>query len=471
MRIRRPNTRTNGGRNGSTFIIVLWIAVGLVSLGLYFAHSMSFELRAADYRVSGLAAEQAIDGAIRYVSYVLSTYETNGVMPDPSTYLAENVAVGQAHFWLIGRDTNNPAGPSSVSLGLIDEASKLNLNTARSNMLVFLPRMTLDLTQAILDWRDTNGGSGTFQTWYGMQKPSYQNKSAPFESIEELHLLYGGDRDILLGEDLNQNGALDPNETDDNHNGVVDPGLLEFVTVFSREPNTYSNGTPRINIRSLSATGPFRTLLESSLGAGRAERILTQLGFSVGGGGRPGGPGGPPPGGGGPSVLQFTSPLHIFRRSGMTADEFSKVAPALTTVTGSYIEGRVNINTASAAVLGCLPGLSDTPGLAQTLVQYREANPDKISSVAWVADALGSGNDATLTALQAVDCITTQAYQFTADIAALGPNNRGYRRVRVVFDTVDGAPRIVYRQDQTHLGWALGADARKVLLADKQTND
>ena len=45
--------------------------------------------------------------------------------------------------------------------------------------------------------------------------------------------------------------------------------------------------------------------------------------------------------------------------------------------------------------------------------------------------------------------ITTQSYQFTADIAALGPYGRGYRRVKFIFDTSDGTPKIVYRQDLT----------------------
>ena len=38
-------------RRGSTLVIVLWIAFGLVSITLYFAHSMIFELRASDNRV------------------------------------------------------------------------------------------------------------------------------------------------------------------------------------------------------------------------------------------------------------------------------------------------------------------------------------------------------------------------------------------------------------------------------------
>ena len=53
---------------GSVLIIVLWIAIGLVSIALYFANAMTFELRASDNRASGLATDQAIEGAARYVS-------------------------------------------------------------------------------------------------------------------------------------------------------------------------------------------------------------------------------------------------------------------------------------------------------------------------------------------------------------------------------------------------------------------
>jgi len=131
----------------------------------------------------------------------------------------------------------------------------------------------------------------------------------------------------------------------------------------------------------------------------------------------------------------------------MTSYEFSQIANALTTVTNAYIEGRVNINTASAAVLASLPGLDSDTGLAETLVNYRQSSPDKLGSVAWIVDALGDSNSSALDALQATDCITTQSYQISADVAALGPNGRGYHRVRFVFDTSDGTPKIVYRQD------------------------
>ena len=458
------------GRRGSVLIVVLWIAFGLVSLALYFADSMSFELRASDNQVSGMTADQAIDGAERYVNYLLSNLAengSNGIVPDPSSYQSQAVPVGDAHFWLIGRDTNNPVGPGRLCFGLVDEASKLNLNTITSNQLTYLPRMTYDLTSAILDWRNTNGGGPT-TTYYAMLPQPYQCKNAPFETVDELRLVYGTSMDILVGEDANRNGILDPNENDDNHNGMLDAGLVEYLTVYSREPNTNASGSAKINISSLgattSATTQLSSLLETNLGTTRAQQILRTLGLNSGGGGRGGRGGGA---GGVTTTVRFSSPLQFYMRSGMTAAEFALIATNLTVSTNSFIDGRVNVNTASAPVLACL--LNGELDTAQQLVNYRQSNPNNLASIAWVVDALGQNYTADLTTLASGDYITTQSYQFTADIAALGPHGRGYRRVRFVFDTSSGTPQIIYRQDLSHLGWALGNDVRQKWLLAKGT--
>ena len=129
----------------------------------------------------------------------------------------------------------------------------------------------------------------------------------------------------------------------------------------------------------------------------------------------------------------------------------------------------MNVNTASQDVLTALfSGLNNVDeqtaaSAAQTLVTYREQNAGNLNSVAWVYDALG--NSSVVTALRAGNLITTKSFQFTADIAAVGAFGRGYRRVKFIFDTSDGAPKIVYRQDLSRLGWALGEKARTDLVA------
>jgi hypothetical protein len=100
---------------------------------------------------------------------------------------------------------------------------------------------------------------------------------------------------------------------------------------------------------------------------------------------------------------------------------------------------------------------------AQQVLTYRQTAAN-LDSVAWIVDALGKDNPAT-EQLAAGDYITVQSYQFTADIAAVGPYGRGYRRVKFVFDITEGTPKILYRQDLSRLGWALGENVREQLLA------
>ena len=455
--MRPPHSQSE---NGSVLIIVIWVAFGLVSLALYFAHSMSFELRSADNRVAAVEAEQAIEGAARYVSNILANTITQqqlpGTMPDPLGYRSEAVQVGNARFWMIGRDTNTwQNGPDRLTFGLVDEASKLNLNTATMDMLQALPNMTAELAANIVAWRqstnDVSVGGAQSETYLRLQPP-YLCKNAPFETVDELRLVYGLNLELLYGEDSNLNGLLDPNETDgetlpplDNRDSRLDPGLLEYVTVYSRKPTTRTN---------INDQQQLRALLASVFDSTRANQIFDQVRAAQGGGG--GGPGGP-----GGAATNFTSLLEFYMRSGMTAEEFAQVEAFLTATTN--IQSLVNVNTASEAVLTTIPGIGTDK--ASALVAYRQSNPGQANSIAWVADVL----DRDLTRVRlAGPYITAHSYQFTADIAAVGHHGRGYRRVKFVFDTSDGTPRIVYRQDLTHLGWALGKQGRADLLVAKE---
>ena len=154
--MKRPesNPRSAGRQAGSVLIIVLWIAFGLVAITLYFANTMSSELRAADNRVAALVADQAIEGAARYVARVLTEQATNGMVPYVTDYANEAAPVGEAHFWLIGRDHGEGA-PNQIAFGLVDEGAKLNLNNPllTQEMLERLPRMTPEFAAAIVDWR------------------------------------------------------------------------------------------------------------------------------------------------------------------------------------------------------------------------------------------------------------------------------------------------------------------------------
>jgi hypothetical protein len=429
-------------RRASVLIIVLWTCTGLVGVALLFGHSMLMNYRAADNNLAGRQAELAIDGTARYIASLLAGAQTPGVFPEITSYESERLVIGEATVWILGRPEDSPDGLVRA-FGLVDEASKININVATAAMLRAIPGMTEELAASIIDWRDPDDevtANGAESETYLTKNPAYACKNAPFESVEELALVHGATEEILLGEDANLNGVLDPSEDDgdsnlppDNSDGRLDFGILEYVTTFSREPNTRADGSARININQ--QREELQTLLSETFGETRAQEIIGLLGAN------------PPP---------MSSTLEFFVRSQMTEAEFGQIADAITTVAGDYIPGRVNIHTASEAVLACIPGIT---AAASSVVAARLGRLGGDTNIAWIAAVIGPENSAA-----AGPFITGQSWQVSADLAAVGRHGRGYRRVRVVIDQSTRTPRVIYRRNLSSLGWALGGGIREEFL-------
>lgn len=436
-------------RDASVLIVVIWACLGLVALVLVFGQSMAMNYRGAGNDLAAHQADAAIEGAVRYAKYLLSNVEAPGLFPDPATYEHQEVAVGEATFWFLGGASQNAL--EARPYGLVDEASRLNVNTAGSEMLALLPGMTPDFAGAIVAWRTPAGsGSSLSGSVSGFGADTYTPKSGPFETVEEVGMVNGADKVFLYGEDANLNGALDPNEDDgdrtlpaDNSDGKLDPGLLSYLTAFSREPNTRADGTPRINVSDVDRAAPALQTLFAGIPTLATRFAEVRRRFP---------PGSPP----------VSSVLEFYVRSGLKADEFAPLVNALTTRNGDYSSGLVNVNTASQAVLAAIPGIG--PDLAATLIGTRQSRTVRDTNIAWAGDVLGVGP-----AIRAGRYLTGSSYQACVDVAAVGRNGRGYRRTRFVIDTSTGTPRIIYRRDLTGLGWSLGNDARQK-LADNQGN-
>lgn len=467
IRIHPVNTISARRRRGSVLVIVMWICLGLVALALYFANSMSSEMHASDNRLNEVVSRQAVAGGQRYAAYALGQYALNGSIPnlDPNNpdFYCEALPIGQAQVWYIGRDNNTyPINATDPTWGVVDESSKLNLNTASRTMIEALlqqlnPNYNPDLVDAIIAWRTASGttgaagdpSSGADDSNYQSMDPPRRNKGGKFETVDELRLVYAATLDQLLGEDYNRNGVLDPNENDgdtsaphDDQDGQLMAGLMECVTVYSSLPATGIGGSRRVNITTPQGRRTLQQTLSTRLGDdSRAAEIVRRVGNNA----------------------NFNSVAAFYLASGMSDAEWLLVHTNVTaaTATNGVQAGLININTASVNVLACIPGI----GLdyAQSLVQYREAHPTDITSFAWVSQVLPAGNFR-----QAGPYITDQSYQFSADIAAVGPHGRGYCREKYVYDMSTGTPRVVYRQDLTAFGWALGQTVRQSVKIPKQ---
>ena len=413
---------------GTVFIVTLWVIVVLAALVVVLARSMRVEGSCSANGVAAVQADAVEQGAIQYV--LAHVDGLGGAVPTTVDAPAEAVRVGAGAFWIL-----NPAGDGRTrTFGIADEASKLNLNTAAAEVLQNIPGMTAELAACTIDWRDADSDAtpgGAESEYYLLLDDPYECKNSLLETVEEVLLVKGMTREVLFGEDTNRNGVLDDNENDaaateppDNADGQLDRGICDYVTVYTSEPNTSASGDTRINVNQPQGS-ELSDLLKPVVPQDRIVVVLDRARRE-----RP-----------------FRSILDFYVGTGLTAKEFQQVAGRLTT-DSKPIAGLLNVNTAAGEVLGCLPGLADADVAA--LLSWRSDPSHNISTVAWLAEALPAAKVSPLGPL-----VTTQSYQFSADIVALSGDGRAFRRCRIVVDASASPPKVVYRQDLTHLGWPL----------------
>ena len=445
---------THSRRRGAVLIIVLWISLGLATLALCFGHSMMFEYRAAANTVAAAEADHAIQGALRYAIHILKNLEEPNVMPHVDEYIYENVYVGDSTFWFLGRGDEFYDEVTPL-FGLVDEASKLNLNTATRDMLEELPGMTPELAGAIMDWRDEDSepeADGAESETYLRQEPRYRAKDGNFETVEELRLLMGGELDVLQGRDENGNGILDPWEDmgemtfmSGAENGRMDYGILEYLTIHTREPNKKADGSDRINVSDTEQTSQLDELFQETFEEEMANQLTNMVQNAQG--------------------STFTSMLHFFIWSQLAAEDFAPIADEITVTDAAYWPGLINVNTASREGLACVPGIGTQ--YADQLVAWRVGKQDETATIAWVMEVFGEDQES---ATEAGPFLTTKSYQYSADIAAVGENGRGFRRTWFVVDMSGEEPAVLYRRDRTRLGWPLGSGIREDLAFMNQAD-
>ena len=473
--------------SGVVLVITLLIVIVLTGMAIVFARSMRVEAMASANQLARAQARAIALGAAQ------------AVMALGDELPADAVELGGGAFWIL---QPNFEDDRISAFGIVDESSKINLNTATEQQLLALPGVDELIAAAIIDWRDSDAEpspNGAESDYYLMQNDPYLAKDGNFETVEELLLVRGITAVELYGEDKNRNGILDENENDasdsdppDNRDGKLDRGLFDFVTVYSSEPSA-----SRTNVNGSQSSG-------GSTG-----------GASTGGAS----PGGAAPGGGGQSrggssgggevdqaLLQaltsageeagwkedrineiarsitsgrpFSNMVDFFYKSGMTLDEFNDVHDLFTTSSEEQ-KGLVNVNSAPREVLMAI-GLEESE--ADALISYRlsagattgsgvveseSQETGELASVAWITQVLEQSR-----AVAIGSTITTESFQRSADIVAVSGNGRAFERYRLVYDTSSGTqPRVLCWQRLTYLGWPLDPQILVDLKNGKPVSD
>ena len=448
MRREESSRRSAEREGGVALVVVLWIAAILTALLYAFLSRSRVEYALAAGFGDEKKAEQLAWSAIEAGrAAALNHLKGWHALSDPEWSHDElrffEVPLGDGAYTLLHPTYGDER---RVLWGLDDEASKINLNAAPKDVLVKLPRVTQEIADAILDWRDadsTPGAGGAEDAYYLALDPPYRCKNQPFETLEELLLVKGVTPEILYGEDVNLNGRLDKNENDgedsyppDNKDGKLDPGLWPLTTVWSADRNESVDGEARASLN----TGTLQQLTAAGLTNAEAQAVLA---------GRLAGP--------------WRSVAALLGEPGrppvLTADRFRQVVDNLSIVDGETLPGLVNINTAPKQVLLALPGMSEE--LALEIMAYRAVQGTDLSTMAWLLDLLEPAEFQPFAHL-----ITFRSYQFrmhavgrlgtpyaTASREETTERPRAFKRMVAVVDLLaEPRPRLVYWKDATRWG-------------------
>lgn len=447
--------RTTNGRQfvashrtgGTILIVTIWVVLVLAGLALVFARSMRVAAIVSANQVASVEAEWIASGVCQYIIAQLAAY-AGDVEALNENAPWEALQVGQGSFWVLRSNLENDR---DFDYGLTDEAGKINLNSASLEMLLKLPGMTSELAASIIDWRDEDGDvttGGAEDEYYLLLSEPYNCKNAPFETVDEILLVKGASEELLYGEDTNLNGVLDDNENDgdnsapsDNRNGRLEGGFYDYITVYSVEANTDSEGNERINLNDASTRTTLQSALQEVVKEERALEIMNNI----------------------PISPSYASVMAFYYGSGLKIEEFEQLADRLTVSDEQTLSGLVNVNTASKEVLLCLPDLEEAD--VEAMLSYRQSN-NSLDSVAWVAKVLDRQK-----ATAIGNYITVRSFQCSADIICLSGDGRAYKRYKAVFDTQGGTPQIVYWKSLTRFGWPLEYEIVEALRKGKSITE
>ena len=349
--IRRPFHRRRVRRSGFILVVALVILFAIASLVLTLGRAGRAESQASANEVASFEASATERGAEQYVLSILTDdFDSVGDLTEADW---ARIPVGKGLFWVIRPDYLDNDLPQ---FGLVDESSKINLNTVDVATLSLMPNMTDDIAGSIINWRSDSTAQTTTGAqagdYLGLPDP-YSAKNAPFESVEELSMVRGVTRQLLYGE--LGTGLSSGTSTALGSDAVGHDGWFDFFTIYG------------------------------------------------------------------------------------TLAPTAGTAPAV---------DPINVNSAPAAVLRCLPGLTDDDVNALLAARTAAVQNDP-TSTQWFNDTLKGKASGIATR------IIGQGKQFSADIVAVSGNGRAFKRVRIVVDTSQTPAAIVYRRDLTDGGFPL----------------
>jgi type II secretory pathway component PulK len=197
----RPSHKLD--EKGGIVIIAVWALLILSAVAIGFAYRMSIETKMVALREDNLRAVCLARAGIKKGIYEVSKdqswdhdsrkeiwFDNPGVFKDQ--------ALEGGTFAVVALEAG--VTPEERRYGVVDEESKINLNSAGEDILERVFRDYPWVVPAVLDWRDTDDvpRPGGAENAYYMSLPSpYACRNGPFRIVEELQMVNGMTPEIL----------------------------------------------------------------------------------------------------------------------------------------------------------------------------------------------------------------------------------------------------------------------------------
>jgi len=435
--IRRKN-------NGLVIIAVLWMVVVLMVMTAILGRKSRLDMKVCLARMEAVQCKWACRAGIEKAIAVLNEDETeNDSMLD---------------LW-----SDNPEDFNEVVLNqcwftvrVIDESSKLNINTITKEQLLGLPDMVEEIADAIIDWRDSDdvpSGAGVESGYYESLTYGYMARNGPFRTLRELLLVKGVTDELFYGEDTNLNGRLDYNERDgqisppvDDGDNVLDVGWAAYLTCYSSGGST--SGTAETSEGQTQQSGAQQQTSGSQQQSSGGQQ---QSGSQQQGSG---------------SQQQSTtgqqqtsgSQNRTSTNQGQTSGNTQQASESTGQTTGgtgetsgtSQTSAKININTASDIVLAALLGGGDEAyRTAQSIVAYRDSLSEGIENISELSEKSIVSNEVFS---QLENYITTRSDIFTIHCVATAERNGvsgTTLQTEAIVDRSSKPCRILFRYQET----------------------
>ena len=385
---------------------VLWIVILLTLIVTVVAQSGMIDTRITHVAAERVRCKWACRAGLEMATALLNDDELEG--GGDSLY----------DMWNIGASDSNSVSLDGcvVAIEVIDESSKLNINTVTKEQLIWIPDMTEEIADSIIDWRDSDDEpslSGAESGYYINLPFGYEARNGNFKTVRELLLVKDITPGLFYGDP-----RLDERVTEYNL------GWINYFTCYSYDLNKDSEGNDRVNVNSASESD-----LTSKLGISQshASWIVQNRQFdSIA------------------DLVTANSPSQPQGGSGNDAqpldlNTYYDIVDKVTVTDDDMVPGRVNINTASRDVLTAL--LEGEENVAYDIISYRQSLEGGLESIGDLKNIPSVTVDL---AAKFIDSITTRSSVYMVNSTATANATGISRKLEAVVDRDKSPVEILY---------------------------